>query len=93
MSPYILRENNIFTYGTGMSVTEQSAVAPTRHARVWARVRAEVAILASPDSSRLPVVWYGELDGRTRRHLPSVNTLISVNNEIRLSNLFTRLVD
>ena len=79
----MLRANNIFTYGTGMSVTEQPAVATTRHARIRARVRAEVAVLASPDSSRLPIVWYGELDGRTRRHLPSVNTPISVNYEIR----------
>ena len=70
----MLRANNIVTHSSSMSVTEQSAVAPTRHARVRARVRAEVAVLASPDSSRLPIVRYGELDGRTRRHLPSANT-------------------
>ena len=80
----MLRAINIFTYGTGMSVTEQSAVAPTRHARIRARVCAEVAVLASPNSSRLPIVWYVELDGRTRRHLPSANTSISENNEVRL---------
>ena len=80
----MLRANNIFTYGTGMSVTEQSAVAPTRHARIRPRVRAEVAVLASPDPPRFPIIWYVELDGRTRRHLPSANATISVSNEVSL---------
>jgi len=69
----------------GVGVAEQTSIAATVETRVGSRVRREIAVTTTPDTTSSPVVGYGESDSSVGISSPSSGNVRNSASDVKVS--------